>query len=130
MNTCLLPAIISLFILQWNFEWGRSHKAIYFILVGIAFSIVVVSVLTKNKYLSYILDNRLLRFTGIISYSFYLIHPIVIGLTLAISTHSNKYIGASIHLALAVGLTYLTSSIIFLLLEKPYFTGVKARNRI
>lgn len=129
-NICLLPAISSLIILQWHFEWGRGHKAIYFLLVGIAFSIVVASVLTKNKYLDYILDSKLLRFTGIISYSFYLIHPIAIGLTLGISTLVNKYISASLHLVLAIVLTYSISALMFLLLEKPYFTGRSSQKRV
>ena len=129
INICLLPAIISLIILQWHFVWGRGHKAIYFLLVGIAFSIVVASVLTKNRYLSYILDCKLLRFTGIISYSFYLVHPITIGLTLGINAIMNPYIGAAMHFILAVSLTYLISSIMFLLLEKPYFIGGKPRIR-
>lgn len=37
VNICLLPAIISLMLLQWHFEWGRVHKAIYFLLFNTSY---------------------------------------------------------------------------------------------
>lgn len=118
-----IPAILFLVLLQWSFEWGRAHKAVYFLLVDGAFSIVIASVLVRTKYMCFLLNSRFLRFTGIISYSFYLVHPLIVSGMLTGLMLASKYAGFGIPLILATAATYLVSAIMFLLLEKWYFAG-------
>jgi len=126
VNALLVPAVFAVVLLQWNFEWGRFHKAVYFLLVGGSFSIIIASILGRNKLLSLMLNSKLLRFTGVISYSFYLIHPITLGLTLALGKYMNINLNITIHLVLAFIATYLAATALFLLTERPYFAGNKA----
>lgn len=130
INLCVAPAILSLVLLQWYFDWGRLHKAIYFVMVGFSFSIVIASALTKNIHLNGLLNNKLLRFTGVISYSFYLVHPITIALAQLVKIATNVYISFGVHFILSSLLTYFVSSIMFLLLEKPYFTDKGHRQEV
>jgi peptidoglycan/LPS O-acetylase OafA/YrhL len=130
INSSIFPAVASLIALQWYWEWGRLHKPVYFLIVDFAFSLVIAGVLIKNKYLNYLLEQKFLRFSGIISYSFYLAHPVVVSLTFHITRGSDKYISLITHFILATCITYATSVIMFLILEKPYFTKRKALQKI
>jgi peptidoglycan/LPS O-acetylase OafA/YrhL len=118
----IVPAFLALIIYQWNFEWGRQHKPVYFITLDMFYSIIVANLIFSKTLLTNIFNNKVLRLFGVLSYSFYLIHPICVSL---LSKSFNSFVGLEkLLIALVVSMTFclLSSSLIFVSLERPYFT--------
>lgn len=118
----IIPAFAALIIYQWNWEWGRQHKPFYFLTLDMVFSIIMANLIFSRTILTDIFKNKVLRLFGVLSYSFYLIHPVCVSLL------SKSFMGFTgmgrlmIALAAAVSLCLAASTLIFVTLERSYFT--------
>lgn len=123
LSQCMIPALLFLILLQWNWEWGRQHKEYYFLAVDIMFFLITASLITGKNNLCNFFSWNPLRLIGVISYSFYLSHPIFITISLELAKKYDGFLKLGIHLLLAFGITLIASCMMFLLLERSYFTG-------
>ena len=118
----IIPALLALVIYQWNFEWGRQHKPFYFVSLDMLFAIIMANLIFSKTILTNIFETKILRWFGVLSYSFYLCHPVCVSL---LSNSFNSFYGAEKLLAAfaaAMPFCLLVSSIIFVTLERSYFT--------
>lgn len=85
-----------------------------FIYFGIASSILIICILNGTGYVRHIFETRFFRFTGRISFSAYLIHPIII-------VYTTKFIGSfnTLTVLMSIILIYFISTITYFLIERP-----------
>ncbi|MBV8208177.1 MAG: acyltransferase [Acidobacteria bacterium] len=74
----LVPLVVWCILRQPAWSWLRSHGVVYTLLGAGFFSWVALAVTAeRGSWLVAVLQNRFLRYTGVISYGLYLFHPIV-----------------------------------------------------
>lgn len=102
-----------------------SNTVIFYLLIQIAYFLLIVSLLKKDSVLTPLFSSRPMRYLGNISYSFYVVHWIWgIKSAEAITKHMPDSIWKLIATwILGFIFTTIIASLIFLWLEKPYFTG-------
>ncbi len=118
-----LFAIIVLMRLSLVSASGQLYNWIV-MLWAFPLTFVVASILHEKNTLGRFLSSKYLIFLGTISYSIYLSHTGIVD-TLHILFRPDSLVSNLIFLTLAVGLSILMATILYRLLEKPYFIKTK-----
>lgn len=87
---------------------------------------ILATLLSKNSFLDRMMSSRVLRAVGIVSYSFYLLHPKIIDVVRGTSDYFASYFPAGVSLFLIAGAaTYLISIFTYSFIERA-FIGKKS----
>lgn len=109
------------FILIFHSTPLTYPKLIPFI-ADIATVFIIWAAVTPQTLCARLLNHWCLRFMGRISFSFYLIHQLMINLSSSYIYYKwPSFIKLYLHLGLSIGSTIVFSSILFYCLERPYF---------
>lgn len=100
----ILIFIIIFFLIELNLIYKK-----FFV---VFFSAIVILCYKKNNFYSFLLDNRILNYIGIISFSLYLWHYLIFKL--------NEYFFFHLNIFQLVFLTFLLSTLSYHLIEKPF----------
>ena len=104
---------------------SAQHAAVRAALLVTTYTCLALLTLRDGSLLSRIFCNTPLRWTGNISYSFYLIHGFVLNAVALVVVHlawakTNPYLAAPLLFVLAWGVTLATTTVLFLAIEKPW----------
>ena len=102
-----------------------QHAAVRAALLVMTYTCLALLTLHNGSLLSRIFCSTPLRWTGNISYSFYLIHGFVLNAVALVVVHfawakTNPYFAAPLLFVLAWSVTFATTTILFLAIEKPW----------
>jgi peptidoglycan/LPS O-acetylase OafA/YrhL len=111
---------------------SSQHAAVRAALLVTAYTCLALLTLPSGNLLSRLFCNTPIRWTGNISYSFYLIHGFVLnGIALVVAhlawAKTNPYFAAPLLLVLAWSAIFATTTILFLAIEKPL--SLRPRNK-
>ncbi len=109
-----------------------QHAAVRAALIVTIYTCLVLLSLRSGSLLSGFFSNTPLRWTGNISYSFYLIHGFVLNAVALVVMHlswvkNNPRLATPLLFVLAAAATFATSTILFLAIEKPL--SLRPRNK-
>jgi peptidoglycan/LPS O-acetylase OafA/YrhL len=94
--------------------WGRSWIALFYV------TLLMIPLLNRNGRIAALFRNPLLQKLGLISYGVYMLHQLVLGLTLASFTGLQSGTTKSLVAALvAFGITLAAAALLYRFVEKP-----------
>lgn len=120
-------SFLGILILQiiWSLWSGRivtyPFQAGFYIIAGIFFTVILQACLQEGSKVQRFFAHTLLRFIGKISYSFYIIHAIVIGTFLNRFSPADSIGMVFFYYAVVLCAVIILASGLYYLLEKPYF---------
>jgi len=97
------------------FRWG------YYLAAAIIFLFLVREAMLGYGPVYFLFKNRVFMALGKVSYSFYLLHVLVIGILYKLLSPTDEN-GMLLHLLLSIGVTYLIACFFYKTLEIPYFS--------
>lgn len=91
-------------------------------LYGIAAGLVILAtLLSKNSYLDWIMNLLPLRAVGVVGYSFYLLHPMMIDCVRSATGYFSSYYPSRLPLFILAGIaTYIVSIFTYSYIERPF----------
>ena len=107
-------------------SWPKAvTTTLFFILIQALYFLLLASILQKNAVLTPLLSSRIMRYLGNISFSFYIVHGIwgisyAAKFTEAMNDGFPKVMATWV---LGMIFSITIASLLYLWLEKPYFTG-------
>jgi peptidoglycan/LPS O-acetylase OafA/YrhL len=118
--------------LLWTYKAEEIQQSdgwsnLYYITVAISFGVILLRAVTIQGHLNQILELRLFRILGQISYSFYLVHAIIgIPLSLKIYSHIDTFPKMIASYVVTIFVTFLLATFVFFYLERPHLLHKKA----
>jgi peptidoglycan/LPS O-acetylase OafA/YrhL len=106
----LLTPSVATYILGYNVPFNYFHDSI--ILYGVLWSVLLLSVMNGAGYLRKFFESFALRYLGLISFSAYLIHPVIISIA------KDFLVNYAIKGSLIFIITILTAQLSYLFFEK------------
>jgi exopolysaccharide production protein ExoZ len=129
-----------LFVSEWHtvdspIHRGTEHAVIRAFLVLIVYVGLALTTLNSKGLLSKFFSGTAIRWTGNISYSFYLIHGFTLNVLALLIAHlawakRHPPIAVPLLFVLALLSTFATATVLFLAVEKPYSLRPRANRRI
>ena len=131
-----LAFILILFFILGSTErlWGgkRPFAQIYFQWYGIAAGLLIFSIMAaKNTWFNRLLSNRSFRFIGIVSYSLYLFHPLVLNISRKAFDYYLGYKLVNVQCFIfTLAASLIVASFAYTFIEKPFFQSGEKNNPI
>jgi len=111
----------SIFIAHVAEQKYQAYAIWISIFLAIPFTILVAISLSNNTALSKLFRSKILVYLGTISYSIYLCHMFILDLMIRITNQPNTEISTFFYILLTLTVTIIISSVLYFLLERPYF---------
>jgi peptidoglycan/LPS O-acetylase OafA/YrhL len=100
------------------------------LIFALPFTFLVAIALANNTTLAKLLRSRILVYIGTVSYSIYLSHMFILSLAISITGQPNSLLATFCYILLTFIATVIFSSILYFLLERPYFIRKKEEKKI
>ena len=119
-------ALVSKPVLNLSADYYNVFKLFGFTLMGIGFAGILYLSVTSTKWLNYVLGNRVSKTMGRISYSFYLLHalvvPVIVGFTTTYMPFLKGIMAPVVTTLISAAILYPLSLLSYNLLEKPFLS--------
>jgi exopolysaccharide production protein ExoZ len=135
-----VTAAAALFVSEWRTvgtlgHESKEHAVVRAFLVLAVYAGLALTTLNSNGLLARLFSRALVRWTGNISYSFYLIHGFTLNVLGAVIVHlawvrHHASIAVAPLFALACLSTFVSATVLFLSVEKPYSLRPGANRRL
>lgn len=96
-------------------------QAGFYLLASFFFTVVLLAALKEGSFVNELFSNTVLRFFGKISYSFYIVHSLVIANVLNRLSPAESIGAVLLNYVFVLGVATFLASVLYYLLEKPYF---------
>jgi peptidoglycan/LPS O-acetylase OafA/YrhL len=100
---------------------SQIQNILFSVLLAIPFTLILAISLSNTTALAKLFRSKILVYIGTISYSIYLSHMYVLNTLISITKQPNSEIFTIFYILFALVITVLLSSVLYFLLERPYF---------